>query len=133
MKKILYLLLLTVLVLTADKGTAEMIIPYEFQAGGPARASEINANFTALKEAIEELDRSLHKRITELEIKNSALEQENRALKAIFAEIVYSAHIIDVAIAIITPIIVLVVAKSSLKTNTPITPIIEKAVPSQKR
>ena len=59
--------------------------------------------------------------------------RESTSLREIFTEIMYSAHITDVTRAITTPVMVLVVVKFSLKTSTPVTPIIDRTVPSQKR
>jgi cell division protein FtsB len=83
MKKIVFLILCTLFFLSVGVATAEVKIPYEFKSGEVARASDVNANFNALKKAIEQLQ----KRTAELETKNSDLEQENRILKESIAEL----------------------------------------------
>jgi hypothetical protein len=70
MKKIFLFILCILLVLSTVEITAEVKIPHEFKSGEVAKASEVNANFNTLKEAIE----LLQKRIAEL-------EEENRDLK----------------------------------------------------
>ncbi len=61
----------------------EVKIPYEFHVEEVAKASELNANFTALKEAIEQLQEL----IIELQTQNNLLEEENRVLKEHIAEL----------------------------------------------
>ena len=75
MKKIIVLLGCAVMALAANV-LAEVNIPYTFEAGTPAKAAEVNANFKALQDAIETA-------LAELD----ALKKENRALKTTLADL----------------------------------------------
>ncbi|MBD3305284.1 DUF1566 domain-containing protein, partial [candidate division KSB3 bacterium] len=73
-----------VLGMFTNLAAAEVTIPYEFRAGQAARADEVNANFTALKDAIEQLQ----ERIAALETQKAELEAENRTLQATISELI---------------------------------------------
>jgi chromosome segregation ATPase len=90
MKKIFLFILCTLLVLSTVEITAEVKIPHEFKSGEVAKASEVNANFAALKEAIEQLEQMLQQKIAELEAKDrsiQSLEKENQTLKESITEL----------------------------------------------
>ena len=83
MKKIILLISLVVLVFGMNPARAAVKIPYEFEAGQPAKAAEVNANFKALQDAIEQLQTVVIK----LEAQNGSLAKENQALKTTIADL----------------------------------------------
>ena len=83
MKKRSLLISFVVVVLGMNPARAAVKIPYEFEAGQPARAAEVNANFKALQDAIEQLQTV----VTKLEAQNGSLAKENQALKTTLADL----------------------------------------------
>jgi len=108
MKRILFPILFILLLPSASKALDEIKIPYEFKKGAPARASEVNANFIALKKAIEALQeiiadrdtkiRFLEKENSSLESRIGVLEKEIDSLKAVFSEVTGSKERLSVGV-----------------------------------
>ena len=79
MKKRSLLISFVVLVLGMNSASAAVQMPYTFKAGEAARAAEVNANFKALQDAIEQLQ--------PVAVQLEALAKENRALKTTLADL----------------------------------------------
>ena len=79
MKKSMLLISLMLLVFCTNTTSAKVNIPYAFKAGEAAKAAEVNANFKALQDAVEQLQTA----VAELE----SLGKENRALKTTIGDL----------------------------------------------